>query len=91
MDRGKDAEALARFKTKVSGANHRGQFKSPEHLQYQVVRDIIGLFDDLGGGRLSRTTQNRTRQNPKATIGESSCVHGTHRREYLTSANDCGR
>jgi hypothetical protein len=48
VDRGKDAEDLVRFKAKVSSANHRGLFRSPEHLQYQVTRDIIALFDDLG-------------------------------------------
>ena len=48
VDRGKEAEDLVRFKAKVSSANHRGLFRSPEHLQYQVIRDIIALFDDLG-------------------------------------------
>jgi hypothetical protein len=48
VDRGKDGEDLARFKAKVTRANHRGLFRSPEHLQYQVTRDIVSLFDDLG-------------------------------------------
>lgn len=48
IDRGQDAEDLLRFKDKVRDANHCGSFRSPEHLQYQVIRDVIGLFDDLG-------------------------------------------
>ncbi len=47
VDRGKDAEDLAQFKAKISRVNHRGLFRSPEHLQYQVTRDLINLFDDL--------------------------------------------
>lgn len=47
VDRGKDAEDLSRFKAKVVAANHRGLFRSPEHLQYQVTRDIVALLAEL--------------------------------------------
>ncbi len=48
VDRGNDAEDLLRFKAKVRKANHCTWFKSPEHLQSKVSKDILRLSNELG-------------------------------------------
>lgn len=46
VDRGRDADDLARFKSKVSDL--KGFFRSPENLQFLVHRDVRRLFDARG-------------------------------------------
>lgn len=62
VDRGIDGDDLFRFKEKVRAANHLGFFRSPEHLQYQVTRDVISLFEDFGW---------RDQAHPSATESDS--------------------
>jgi hypothetical protein len=72
VDRGEDAEALAQFKAKVSKTNIISHFTSVENLRYQVIRDLIRLFGDLGWWEEHISNQDRPESSTDVTSESSN-------------------
>ena len=79
IDKGKDAEDLIKLKSRVVEENHCGYFRSIEHLQYQVIRDLIGLFDDLGWWASNADDSNASGTERESNNGKIQiCAWGSH-------------